>query len=137
MVGSLGGLVRLADEGGGVERDAGVCVPLSLGEADEDDESLFTDDERAWVTCVSSFGVPWGTGEMDPATSLSSTGVPWSGFSLGCIPPAGIVWVGRVQLSERASWSPAESVWRDVEDGFAYRGREHKGLIGPAAAKTQ
>lgn len=55
MVGSLGGFVRLDDEGGGVERDAGVCMPLSLGEREADKEPLFVDDERSWVRCVSPF----------------------------------------------------------------------------------
>jgi hypothetical protein len=53
VVGGLGGFVRLVDISGGVERDAGVCMPLSLGEVEADDESLFVDDERSWVTCES------------------------------------------------------------------------------------
>jgi len=93
MVGGLGGLVRLADAGGGVESDAGVCMPLSLGEVETDEGSLFADDEGSWVTCASSFGVSWGTGEMDLAMSLSSTDAPWSGFrvrwvsstDIGCV----------------------------------------------------
>ena len=102
--------MRLVDEGGGVERDAGVCTPLSLGEVEADEVSLIVDDERAWVTCVSSLGVPWGTGEMDLTTSLSSTGVPRCGLSVRWVPPAGIVCIGRVWLRAGASWSPAESV---------------------------
>jgi len=53
VVGGFGGFVRLDDVSGGVERDAGVCTPLSLGEAEADEESLFMDDESARVTCVS------------------------------------------------------------------------------------
>ena len=78
VFGGLGGLVRFEDAGGGVERDVGVCMPLPLGEVEADDESLFVDDEGSRVTCTSSFGVPWGAGEMDLAMSLSDT--PWSGF---------------------------------------------------------
>jgi hypothetical protein len=58
LVGGLGGFVRLEDTGGGVERDAGVCMPLSLGEVEADEECLLVDDEGSCVTCVSSFGVP-------------------------------------------------------------------------------
>ena len=97
------------DVSGGVERDAGVCTPLSLGEAEADEGSLFMDDESARVTCVSKFGVPWGTGEVDLATSLSSTSVPWSGFGVEWVLPADIVCVGWVLLDVRASWYPAES----------------------------
>ena len=58
VVGGLEGLARLVDTGGGDARDAGVCAPLSLGEAEEADEcSLSVDDERVWVTCISSLGV--------------------------------------------------------------------------------
>jgi len=71
VAGGFGGLVRLADTGGGVESDTGVCMPLSLGEVETDEESLFVDDEGSWVMWVSSFGVPWGTGEMDLAMSFS------------------------------------------------------------------
>jgi len=53
VVGGLGGFVRLEGMSGGVERDAGVCTPLSLGEAEADEGSLFMDDESARVTCVS------------------------------------------------------------------------------------
>jgi hypothetical protein len=58
VFGGLGGFLRFEDAGGGVERDAGVCMPLSLGEVEADDESLFVDDEGSRVTCASSFGVP-------------------------------------------------------------------------------
>jgi len=112
VVGGLGGLARLVDTGGGVERDVGVCMPLSLGEAEEaeaDDVSLFADDERVRVTCFSSFGVSWGTGETDLVMNLSSTGVPWSDFSVRWVSSGGIGCVGRVWLDARASWSPAES----------------------------
>ena len=78
MAGGLGGFVRFEGTGGGVERDIGVPIPLSLGETEAEEESLFEDDERSWATCVSSFGVPWGTGEMDLAMSLSDA--PWSGL---------------------------------------------------------
>lgn len=81
VVGGLGGLVRLAEVGGGVERDAGVCMPLSLGEVEADEKSPFVDDENACLACVSPFGVPWCTGEVELTVSLSSTGIPWSGFS--------------------------------------------------------
>jgi len=93
VVGGLGGLVRLADTSGGVERDAGVCMPLSLGEVEADEGSLFVDGERSWVKCVSPFGVPWGTGEMDLATSLSSTDTPWSSFSVRWVSSADIACV--------------------------------------------
>ena len=82
VVGGLGGLVRLVDAGGGVECDTGVCIPLSLGEVEVDQKSLFVDGEGSWVTWVSPFGVPWDTGEMDLAMNLSSADVPWSGFSI-------------------------------------------------------
>ena len=62
-VGGLGAFVRLDDTGGGVEHDAGVCMPLSLGEVEADEESLFMDDERSCVTCVPLSGTTWGTGE--------------------------------------------------------------------------
>ena len=94
VVGGFGGLVRLDDTGGGVERDAGVCMPLSLGETEADEESLFMDDEGAWVTCVSPFGMPRSTGEMDPAKGLSSTGIPWSGFSARRVSPTDVERVG-------------------------------------------
>ena len=94
VVGGLGGLVRLADIGGGVERDTGVCMPLSLGEVEADEVSLFVDDERLRATCASSFGVPWDTGEMDLAMSLSSAGAPWSGFSVRWVSSADIGCVG-------------------------------------------
>ena len=90
VIGDLRGLVRLADIGGGVERDAGVCTPLSLGEVETDEGSLFADDERSWVTCGSSFGEPWGTGEMDLAMSLSSADAPRSGFNVGWVSSADI-----------------------------------------------
>ena len=93
VVGGFGGLVRFVDPGGGVERDTGVCMPLSLGEVEADDGSLFMDDERSWVMGVSSFGVPWGTGEIDLATSLSSTDAPWFSFSAKWVSSADIVCV--------------------------------------------
>lgn len=108
VVGSLGGFVRLDDRGGGVERDAGVWVPLSLGEAEADEESLFVDDERSWVTCDSPLGIPWGTGEMGLAMSLSDT--PWSGFRVIHVSSADIVRVGWTWLDARVSWSLTERV---------------------------
>ena len=92
----LGGLVRLADAGGGVERDAGVCVPLSFGEVEADEGSLFVDDERAWVTCISSFGVSRGTGEMDLSAGLSRNGAPWPSLGVREVSPADIACVGWV-----------------------------------------
>lgn len=89
VVGGLGGLVRLDDAGGGVERDAGVCMPLSLEEGEADEESLFVDDDRSWATCVSPFGIPWGTGETGLAMSLSDT--PWSGFRVMWVSSADIL----------------------------------------------
>lgn len=89
VVGGLGGFVRLDEVGGGVERDAGVCMPLSLGEAEADEESLIVDDERLRVTCVSPFGIPLGTGEMGLAMSLSDT--PWSSFRVMWVSSADIV----------------------------------------------
>lgn len=89
VAGGLGGFVRLEDTGGGVESDAGVCMPLSLGEVEADEESLFVDDERSWVRCVSSFGVHRGTGEMGLAMNLSGT--PWSGFRARWVSSADIV----------------------------------------------
>ena len=47
VVGGLGGFVRLDDAGGGVERDAGVCMPLSLGEVEADEEPLFVGDKSS------------------------------------------------------------------------------------------
>jgi hypothetical protein len=91
VVGGLDGFVRLDDTGGGVERDAGVCMPLSLGEVEADEESLFVDDESSWVTCVSSFGILWGTGEVGLAMSLSDT--PWSGFRVTRVSSADIAGV--------------------------------------------
>ena len=92
VAGGLGGFVRLEGTDGGVERDAGVCMPLSLGEVEADEESLFTDDEGSWVRCVSSFGVPSDTGDMDLAMSLSGT--PWSGLRVRLVSSADIVRVG-------------------------------------------
>lgn len=109
VVGGLRGLVRLADTDGGVERDAGVCMPLSLGEVEADEGSLFVDDERSWMVWVSSFAVLWGTGEMDLAMSLSSTDAPWSGFRVRWVSSTDIACVCWVWLDARASWFPAES----------------------------
>lgn len=89
VVGGLGGFVRLDDAGGGVERDAGVCMPLSLGEVEADEEPLFVGDERSWVACVSPFGILWGTGEMGLA--MSSPDTPWSGFR--------VVWVSSADIA--------------------------------------
>jgi len=94
VAGGLAGLVRLVETGGGVESDAGVCMPLSLGGVETDDGSLFADDEGSCVTCVSSFGVPWGTGEVDLAMSLSSTDTPWYGFMVKWVSSADIECVG-------------------------------------------
>ena len=108
VVGGLEGLVRFADTGGGVENDAGVCMPLPLGEVEADEESLFVDDERSWVMRVSLFEVPWGTGEMDLAMSLSLTDASRSGFSVRWVSSADIACVCWVWLDAWPPWSPAE-----------------------------
>lgn len=89
IVGGLGGFVRLEGTAGGVERDDGVCMPLSLGEAEDDEDSLFVDEERSWAKCVSSLGVPWGTGDVD--LDIGSFTTPGPGFGRMEVSSADIV----------------------------------------------